>query len=105
MKKMRKIIDTSTKRRGSWREVDVSRWESGARRGEKSEEERMESRNAKVEGGVGGVLIYTSSMPGLHFLMVSPAGVYSTSKEGEVGCASSTRSHTEVDTGIVGQMN
>jgi len=74
MKKMRKIIDTSTKRGGSWREVDVGRLESGARRGEKSEEEHMESGNAKVEGGVGGVLIYTSSMPGLHFLTVSPGG-------------------------------
>jgi len=105
MKKMREIIDTSTKRRGSWREVDVGRSESGARRGEKSEEERMESGNAKVEGGVGGVVIYTSSMPGVHFLTVSPGGVYRTSKEPEVECASTTTSHTEVDTGIVGQMN
>jgi len=62
MKKMRKIIDTSTKRRGSWREVDIGRSKSGARRGEKSEEERMESGNAKVEGGVGGGLIYISKM-------------------------------------------
>jgi len=105
MKKRRKIIDTSTKRRGSWREVDVARSESGARRGEKSEEERMESGNAKVEGGVGGVLIYILSMPGVHFLMVSPGGVYHTSKEREVGCASTTTSYTEVDTGILGQMN
>jgi len=86
MKKMRKIIDTSTKRRGSWREVDVGRSESGARCREKSEEERMESGNAKVEGGVGGVRIYTSSMPGVHFLTVSPGGVYRTSKEREVEC-------------------
>jgi len=86
-------------------EVDVGRSESGTRRGEKSEEERMESGNAKVEGGVGGVLIYTSSMPGLDFLSVSPGGVYRTSKEREVGCASRTMLHTEVDTGIVGQMN
>jgi len=105
MKKMRKIIDISTKRRGSSREVDVGRWESGSRRGEKSEEERMESGNAKVEGGVGVVLIYTSSMPGVNSLTVSPGGVYRTSKECEVGCASTTTSHTEVDTGIVGQMN
>ena len=79
--------------------------ESGARRGEKSEEERIESENAKVAGGVGGVLIYTSSMLGVHFLTVSPRGVYRTSKEREVGCASTPTSHTEVDTGIVGQMN
>ena len=65
----------------------------------------MESGNAKVEGGVGGVLIYTSSMPGVHFVTVSPGGVYGTSKEREVGCASRTTSHTEVDTGIVGQMS
>jgi len=104
MKKMTKIIDTSTKRRGSWREVDVCRSESGARRGEKSQEERMESGNAKVEGGVGGVLLYTSLMPGVHFLTVSPGGVYRTSKEREVGCASTTTSHTEGDTGIVGLM-
>jgi len=105
MKKMRKIIDTSSKRRGSWREVDVARSESGARRGEKSEEERMESGNGKVEGGVGGDLIYTLSMPGVCFLTVSPGGVYRTSKEGEVGCSSPTTWHTEVDTGNVGQMN
>jgi len=105
MKKMRKIIDMSTKRQGSWREVDVGKAESGAGRGEKSEAERMESGNAKVEGGVAGVLIYTSSIPGLHFLTVSPGGVYCTSKEPEVECASTTTSHSEVDTGIVGQMN
>jgi len=74
MKKMRKILDTSTQRRGSWREVEAGRSESGARRVVKSEEERMESGNAKVEGGVGGVNIYTSSMPGVHFLTVSPGG-------------------------------
>jgi len=105
MKKMTKIIDTSTKRRGSWREVDVCRSESGARRGEKSGEERMKSGSTKVEEGVGGVLIYTLSMPGVHFLTVSPRGVYGTSKEREVGCASTTTLHTEVHTGIVGQMN
>jgi len=65
----------------------------------------MESGDAKVEGGVDGVLIYTSSIQGVHFLMVSPGGVYRTSKEGEVGCASTSMSHTEVDTGIMGQMN
>ena len=32
----------------------------------------MESGKAKVEGGVGGVVIYPSSMPGVHFLTVSP---------------------------------
>jgi len=79
MKKMRKIIDTSTKRRGCWRVVDVGRLESGARCGKKSEEERMESENAKEAGGVGGVLIYISSTPGIHFLMISPEGVYRTS--------------------------
>jgi len=105
MKKMRKIIDMSTKRRGSWREVDVGRSESGARRGEKWEEECMESGNAKVEGGVGGVRIYTSSMPGVHFLMVSPGGVYRLSKECKAGCASTTTSLSEVDTGIGGQIN
>jgi len=105
MKKMRKIIDTSTKRQGSWREVDIGRSEFSARCGDNSEEERKESGNAKVGGGVGGVLIYTSSMPGVHFLTVSPGGVYRTSKKREVGCASTTTSHTEVDTGIVGQMN
>jgi len=65
----------------------------------------MESGNAKVEGGVGGVLIYTSSMSGVHFLTVSSRGVYRTSKECAVGCVSTTTSHTKVDTGIVGQMN
>jgi len=105
MKKIRKIRDTSTKRRGSWRKVDVGRSESGARCREKSEEEHMESGKAKVGGGVGGVLIYTSSMPGVPLLMISPGGVYRTSKEREVGCANTTTSHTEVDTGIVGQMN
>jgi len=64
----------------------------------------MESGNAKVEGGLGGVLIYTSSMPGVHFLTVSPGRAYPTSKEREAGCASTTRSYTEVDTGIVSQM-
>ena len=102
---MRKIIDMSTKRRGSWREVDVGRSESGARRREKSEEEPIDSGKAKVQGAVGGVFIYTSSMPGVHFLTVSPGGVYWTSKEREVWSASTTTSHTEVDTGIVGQMN
>jgi len=102
---MRKIIKTSTKRQGSWREVDGTRLESGDRRGEKSKEERMQSGNAKVERGVGGVVLYISSMPGVHFLMVSPGGVYCTSKAREVECASRTTLHTEVDTGIVGQMN
>jgi len=64
----------------------------------------MKSGNAKVEGGVGVVLIYTLSMPGVHCLTVSPGGVYRTSKEGEVRCVRTTTSHTEVDTGIVGQM-
>jgi len=105
MKKKGKIMDTSTKRRGSWREVDVGRLEFGARRGEKSEEECVESGNAKVEGGIAAVFIYTSSMPGVHFLTVSPGGVYWTSKEREVWSASTTTSHTEVDTGIMGQMN
>jgi len=92
-------------RRGSWKEVNVGRSESGAGRGEESEEERRESGNAQVGGGVGGVLIYTASMLGVHFRTVSPGGVYRTSKEREVGCASTTTSHTEVDTGIVGQIN
>jgi len=105
MKKMRKIIDTSTTRRGCWWEVDIGRSESGARHREKSEEERMEIGKAKVEGGVGGVLRYISLMPGVDFLMVSPGGVYPTSKERKVGCVSTTTSHTEVDTGIGGQMN
>jgi len=74
MKKMRKIIDRSTKSRGSWREVDVGRSESCARRGEKSEEESMESGNAKVGGRVGGVLIYASSMPYIYYLTISPRG-------------------------------
>jgi len=65
----------------------------------------MESGNARVEGGVGVVLIYTSSMPGVHFLTVSPGRVYHTSKEHEVGCVSITTWHTKVDAGIVGQMN
>ena len=105
MKKMRKITDTSTKRQESWRKVDLCRSEYGARLVEKSEEERMESGNGKVEGGVGEVLIDTSSMPGVHFLNVSPRGVYHTSKEPKVECASTTMSHTEVDSGIVGQIN
>ena len=37
------------------------------------------------EGGVGGVLIYTSWTLGVHFLMVSPRGVYCRSREREVG--------------------
>ena len=49
-----------------------------------------------MEGGVGGVLIYTWSTLGVHVLMVSPRGVYRTSREREVGCASTTMSHTEV---------
>jgi len=57
MKKMRRIIDTSTKRQGSWREVDIGGSESGARCREKSQEEPRESGNAKVERGVGEVLI------------------------------------------------
>ena len=65
----------------------------------------MESGNAKVEAGGGGVLIYTSLMPGLHFLTVTPVGVYRTSKECEVVSASTTTWHTKVDTGIVGKMN
>jgi len=71
---MRKIIDKSTNRGESWSEVDVCRSKSGARRGEKSEEERMEYEYAKVEGEVGGVLISTTSMPGVHFMTVSPGG-------------------------------
>jgi len=105
MKKMRNIIDTSTKRHGSWREVDVGRSESGTRCEEKSEEECMESGNGKVEGVVGGVLIYTSSMPVVHFLTISRGGVYGTSKEREIEYSSTTTSHTEVDTGILSQMN
>ena len=65
----------------------------------------MESGNAKVEGGIGGVLIYTSSTPGVHLLMISPGGVYGMSKAREVGCACTTTSYSEVDTGIMGQMN
>jgi len=67
----------------------------------------VKSGNAKVEGGVRGVHIYTRSIPGVHFLTVSPGGVYRTSKEREVGCVGTTTSHTEVDsdTDIVGQMN
>ena len=102
---MRKIIDTSTKRRGSGREVDVGRSESGARRGEKSQEERMESGNTKVKKGVERVLIYTSSMPGVHFLKVSPGGGYRASQEPEVGCTSTTMSQSEVETCIMGQIN
>jgi len=105
MKKMREIIDTSTKRQGSWREVGGGRSKSGTRRGEQSQEGCMESENPKVEGGVEGVLIYTSSMPGAHFLTVSPGGVYHISKERKVGSVRTTPSHTKVDTGIVGQMN
>jgi len=104
MKRGRNIIDTSTKKQGSRGEVDLGRSESGARTGEKRAKEWMESGSAKVEGVVGGVLIYTWSMPGVYFLTVSPGGVYSSSKAREVGCASTTMSHTEVDTGIVGQM-
>jgi len=91
---MSKIIETSTKRRVSWSEVEVARSESGARRGEKSEEERMESGNAKVQGGVEHVLIYTLSMQGVHFLIVRPGAVYHTSKERKVECASTTTLHT-----------
>jgi len=65
----------------------------------------MQSGNAKVEGGVGGVVIYTSSMPGVPFLTVCPGVVYLTSKEREAAFASTTTLHTEVNTGIVGQMN
>jgi len=62
----------------------------------------MESGNTKVNVGVGGVLIYKSPMLGVHFLMVSLGGVYRMSNEREVGCASGTMSHPEVDTTIVG---
>jgi len=65
----------------------------------------MDSGNAKVEGGVGGVRIYTSSMRGVHFGTVSPRGVYRTRKEREVESARTTTLDTEVDTGIVSQMN
>jgi len=65
----------------------------------------MDSGNAKVEGGVGGVLIYILSMEDVPFLMVSPGGVYHRNKEREIGCASMTLSHTEVKTGLVGQIN
>ena len=34
----------------------------------------------------------------------SPRGVYRTSKEREAGCASTTTSHTEWDTGIMGEL-
>lgn len=78
---------------------------SGARHGEKSQEESIMSGNSRVEGGIAGVLIYSSSRPGVHFLTVSHRGVYSTSKELEVGCIIRATSHLEVDTGIVGQMN
>ena len=86
-------------------EVDVGRSESGARRREKSEEERMDSGNAKVEGDVGEVHLYNLSMPGVYSLGVSRVAVYCTSKERQVGCASRTTSHTEVDIDIVGKMN
>jgi len=102
---MRKILDTATKRRGSWREVDVGRLESGSRRGETSEEEHMESENAVVKRARGGVLIYTSLMVGVHFVTVIPGGVYRKGKERKVGCVSTTTSQTEVDTGIVGEMH
>jgi len=104
MKKMRTIVDTSTKIRGYWRDVDLGRSESDARRGEKRDGEHMGSENANVERVIGGVLIYTSSIPDVHFLTVSPGGVYLTSKEREVECASTTTSNTEVDTGILSQM-
>jgi len=105
IKKMRKVIDKSSKRRRSWREVDVGWSESGARCREKSEEEHIESRNAKVEARVGGVLIYTLSMPGVHSLTVSLGGAYRTSKDHKAECASTTTSGTEVDTAIVGHRN
>jgi len=58
MKTMRKIIDTSSKREASWREVEVGRMDSGSRRGEKSEEGGVESGKANVEGWVGRVHIH-----------------------------------------------
>jgi len=60
----------------------------------------MESGNAKVEGGVGGVLIYTLSMPGVHFLTVIPGGVYCTSKDREVGCVLGVAGKVIYDTGL-----
>jgi len=65
----------------------------------------MQSCNAKVEGGVAGVQIYTPSIPGVHFLMVSPGGVCPTTAERELGWDSRATSHSEVDTASVGQMN
>ena len=58
-----------------------------------------------MEGGVGGVLIYTSSTLGVHFLMVSPRGVYRTSREREVGVLVQRRRTQKWDVGIVGGMN
>ena len=58
-----------------------------------------------MEGEVGGVLIYTSSTLGVHFLMVSPRGVYRTSREREVGVLVQQRRTQKLDVGIVGGMN
>jgi len=99
MKKMRKIMETATRRSESRRTVHLATSESCPRRGDKSPEESLESGNTRVEGGVDGVLLYISLTPGVHLLMVSPGGVYRTSKELEVGCATTTTLYTEVDTG------
>ena len=69
------------------------------------ERAKRKSGNAKVEGGVGGVLIYTSSMLSVHFLMVSPRGVYHTSREREVGVLVQQRRTQKWDVGIVGGIN
>ena len=66
---------------------------------------KRKSGNAKVEGGVGGVLIYTSSTLGVYFMMVSPRGVYRTSREREVGVLVQQRRTQKLDVGIVGGMN
>ena len=51
------------------------------------------------------VLIYTSLTLGVHFLMVSPMGVYRTSREREVGVLVQRRRTQKWDLGIVGGMN
>ena len=66
---------------------------------------KRKSGNAKVEGGVGGVLIYTSSKLDVHFLMASPRGVHRTSREREVGVLVQRRCTQKWDVGIVGGIN
>ena len=62
---------------------------------------QKKSGNAKVEGRVGGLLIYILSTLAVHFLMLSPRGVYRTSREPEVGVLVQPGRTQKCDVGIL----